>query len=233
MNMIETKKYAYSHTTFKAYELIKKMILSLDLSSGEKLDENRLCEELNMSRTPIREALSRLQQENFIVKVPRVGYSLRPFTLKEIKELYSVRSILEIAAVEMATPNLDEQKLIKLARTLKQSKKKIIGTPIDNWQIINYITEEGLFFHLALASYSHNETLCRFLNNVLERLTMLHKRLWDENRAKLSIKEHEELLEYLRRRDKNVHLILRGHIESARDYVMDMLIKNDEVLFKI
>ncbi len=86
----------------KAYSALLNRILSGKLKSGEKLREEKLCRELDVSRTPLREALVRLAQDGLVEKVPRYGCQVRTFSPVEIKELFECRTILEAAALLQA-----------------------------------------------------------------------------------------------------------------------------------
>lgn len=95
----------------KAYSKLLRQILSGKLRSGEKLREQKLCSEFDVSRTPLREALMRLVQDGLVEKVPRYGCQVREFSPQQITELFECRSVLEPAALRLAAQYIDRAAL--------------------------------------------------------------------------------------------------------------------------
>lgn len=93
--------------TDRAYAAIKRAILSLELEPGSRLVERRLAEELQISKSPVRDALQRLAGEGLIVQTPYAGMVVREFDPAFVDELYQVREALEVMAIELAAPRLD------------------------------------------------------------------------------------------------------------------------------
>lgn len=224
-------KFKYSQTTEKAYAIIKKQLIEGKHAAGGKLDERSLSEALGTSRTPIREALNQLNQEGFIERVPRVGHIVRHFSLKKFKELYTVRTVLEVTAVRMALEHIDDEKIASLRSILESSQKNTLSSG----QRSQYITDEGLEFHMLLNSYCDNETLIRYLNNVTEKITLIHRRLKEDrtwyDRSCDSLVEHWRIFEALVNRDaEQLEKAVRDHNESAQQYDIDSLLRDGKSL---
>ena len=91
----------------KAYVELKEMIISGKLKSNERIDEELLSKSLNVSRTPVREAINKLEQEGWINIVPRKGMFVNNISIKEINDVFQVRSNLEPIILEMAFERLE------------------------------------------------------------------------------------------------------------------------------
>ncbi|MDD2390973.1 MAG: GntR family transcriptional regulator [Desulfobacterales bacterium] len=224
-------KFKYSQTTEKAYEIIKKQLIEGKHVAGGKLDERSLSDELGTSRTPIREALNQLRQEGYIERVLRVGHVVKHFSLKEFKELYAVRTVLEVTAVRMALDHSDDEKIAALHSILESSHK---STQLPG-QRRQYITDEGLEFHMLLNSYCGNETLYKYLSSVTEKITLIHRRLKEDSsgydRSCDSLVEHRRIFEAFANRDADqLEKAVRDHNASAQQYDIDSLLRDGKSL---
>ena len=98
----------------KAYDELKELIISGKLEANERIDEDFLSKSLNVSRTPVREAINRLEQEGWINIVPRKGMFVNNISLKEINDIFQVRSNLEPIILEMAFYKINREDLVSL-----------------------------------------------------------------------------------------------------------------------
>ena len=107
--------------TVKAYEALRDAILRNELGPGTLLSENSLAEQLHVSRTPVRAALKRLQEEGFVRIMPRRGVLVRNISAEDIVELYQMREALECYAMEFVPQYGDPDELAQLTAGLEQS----------------------------------------------------------------------------------------------------------------
>ncbi len=107
-NIFKTKKKSFTDV---AYEKIKELILNEDIGQGEIVSENQLAEYLNMSRTPVREAIRRLEAEGILVSRQGFGTIVKMLTLKDIEDIFEVREAMELIASETAIKNITEQEI--------------------------------------------------------------------------------------------------------------------------
>jgi DNA-binding GntR family transcriptional regulator len=107
----------------KVYSVIKDRILNFELKPGEKIQESEIVQELGLSRTPIREALNKLEQEGFIKILSNKGYFVSDVTTREIEELYEIREALEILAIRAAVRNSRQEDWVRLEQILLSSDK--------------------------------------------------------------------------------------------------------------
>ena len=104
----KTKTRAGENLSARVYHQIKRLILSNEIMPGQKLNHQQLSERLGVSRTPVREALTRLGQEGYVSFLPNRGFTCKEIRLQEAEELYELREALEAFAVEKAIENLTE-----------------------------------------------------------------------------------------------------------------------------
>ena len=104
------------------FEALKEAILTQKLHPGERLLESELAVELGVSRTPVREAIRRLEQENLVVMIPRKGAYVAGISLKDIHEVYEIRAALEALALELAAAYITDEELAELARQVSEEE---------------------------------------------------------------------------------------------------------------
>mgnify|MGYP000216924685 CR=1 FL=1 len=134
------------------------------LEPGERLMEVQLAEELGISRTPVREAIRKLEQEGYVIMMPRRGTYVSDVSVKDIKEIFEIRSALESLAISLATMRIEPDELEKLQTLLAQ-----IGGHIEN-DDMDKIVATDIEFHGLLYQVSRNERLVNIISNLKEQL---------------------------------------------------------------
>jgi DNA-binding GntR family transcriptional regulator len=204
-----------------AYSSIKRMILTGQLGPGRKLVHEDMAEALNVSRTPVREALERLFQEGFVTRLPRRGFYVVGITRDEAMNLYGAREALELYALSLTFERGPLPRAsIKLIRQNVRRYEQLINMEVPTERIL-----ADILLHLKLAELSGNRYVVRLLAQTFERLT-LKRRLegYRNGRVKTAAAEHAMLAEAIARHDKKLSLqILRNHIRSARDALLSQL----------
>lgn len=183
----------------RAYRLIRDMILKGELTYGDPLLERRLADRLEMSRTPVREAISRLEAEGFL---ERSGgrVIVREVRLKEFVEILHVRKLIECDAVRDAAKNIDAKELQKLRTTIEKLLEKRNVTALE-------LRDVDDKFHNFIAQSSNNELVISLVKDLRRRTAMFdYERLPD--RLQPGNKEHLEIIDALEKRD--------GALASAR-----------------
>lgn len=135
------------------YEYLLEQIVNGDFSPHEKLEEKRISDTMRVSRTPVREALKKLETNGYVSVSPRKGYFVKNLSPKEIDNIYTILARLEGLAVELAGPNIGKNELDelrKLAETIEEAYEK--NRYRKAW-------EENRKFHLLLAHLSENSAL--------------------------------------------------------------------------
>lgn len=154
--------------TLKALMGIRDLVLDGDISRGERLSEVPLSERLGISRTPIRAALARLEQEGLLERIPSGGYLARGFTTDEVIDALEVRGVLEGTAARLAAERgVEPRKLIEIGKVVEALDETIHPDPAQ-MQFERYV-ELNAEFHRLLAALSGSETIRR----EIERATSL------------------------------------------------------------
>lgn len=152
----------------KAYNAIKDQIIQLQLEPGSVITETQLMDHLGIGRTPIREALKRLQAENLVVLSPRRGMFISDIAITDLIQLYEMRLELEPLCARLAAQRIKPDQLVQLRALADEFKQHI---PTEKKQLITLDCR----FHSLLAEASQN----KFLKNELEHLHNLSMRIWN------------------------------------------------------
>ncbi len=206
-----------------AYQKVKAMIVNCECLPTEFICEQDLIKEMNMSRTPIREALLMLEQEGFVSILPKRGVMVRDISPREVNDLYQVRLLLEPYLLETYFQSLDANRLMQLRQAFVQAKNEGQSDRI-------YALDDE--FHAYLRSVCPNRHLTALLDNLYAhdtRLRILSGR--QEMRLEHSVDEHIEIIDCICKEDKDcaVHL-LKEHIQRSRETAMHCLIPGNELI---
>jgi DNA-binding GntR family transcriptional regulator len=212
-----TKTRAVENLSARVYNQIKRLILCNEIMPGQKLHHQELSERLGVSRTPVREALTRLVQEGYVSFLPNRGFTCKEIRIQEAEELYELREALEAFAVERAIAKLNEASLDRL-----RNRMSSYGRDVQN-----RFTRERLVYdqevHLTIVQLAGNETLTNTLSHVFERIVLKRRTdgLYDQARGLAAHEEHLQLLAAMERRDVAAAVALvRQHIQAGKKNVM-------------
>lgn len=209
-----------SNLTSLAYDSIKRYILEGKLDEGARLTEEYLATTLGISKSPVREALNRLESEGLIRIEPRRGAYLREFSAKDISELYDLRAALEIHAVQTAkvTPELLselKQSLQRMRRFLKSHDKA------------RYI-EEDIRFHTTLATATGNDRLCKMLENVQNQIWIFRRKTYELSSTSAA-DAHEEIVAALEAGDRTrAERAMSAHIITVLRKLLDFIARDND-----
>lgn len=202
--------------TEQAYQKIKARILTAHYEPGRFLQENAICEELEMGRTPVHQALQRLMQEDLLQVIPRKGILIRLESLDEILLALEVRRILKPYCASKAATRLSQVQLAELdeiqAETIaaveRQSKADLLL--LDRR------------FHSFIASAAGNPMIADFLRPVHERLTRLwFQPRWAPSDFSQTGGEHEAIISAIKSRDaEGAMTAMRDHITSLHERLL-------------
>jgi len=203
----------------EAYRKIKQMIFEQKLAPGQKLVYEDLGKLLHMSRTPIINALNRLEQDGFVASETFRGFYVKPIDLQEVWDAFGVREALEAFAVEQAIKLGDGADMALVEEKLRDHE---VYTP-------HYYTRKKFRmdseFQLHIATMAKNEVLRYLLKRNFEHI-FLRTRLdnYDLSRMAVSAQEHRKLVERMKKKDIMGSIeTLRSHIQKGRDHVIRCL----------
>lgn len=205
----------YKNLKEKAYFLIKEMIVNGQFKPNEHIEEKVLAGLINMSKTPIREAINTLEQEGWVQIVPRKGIFVSEITLKDIKDIFQVRENIEPLILEMSFANLDDRRLMALREGFisneELSQKKLDEMDHELHQYILEACNNRHIIKMMENVYEHNQRL-RFL---LEKTT---------ERRESTLEEHIKILDALLAKDleKAREETLRHIVNSQQDFLANI-----------
>lgn len=207
----------------EATRLLKDMIVGGDLEPGERLYEVDLAQRLGTSRTPVREAMVRLEHEGILQKRPQGGYKVRPISAKEVAEAVGLRAVLESYAVELAVANMQPKLLAKLEKNVEMFAAALARG--DSRRLVELNTR----FHTMLYDAADSEMLSEFIGRLSDLLHRFRRALLgDAGAADHSLADHQELLAALKKGDPaEAAEICRIHVERGGRWMMERIEKQE------
>lgn len=201
------------------FETLRDAIINQTLEPGERLMEIQLAEEMGVSRTPVREAIRKLELEGLVVMVPRKGAYVAGISVKDIHEVFEVRASLEGLAASLAAQRMTNEELDEMERSLFIEAGEIEGNNLRS------IVEIDTTFHDLLYKAARNEKLLQMVNNLQEQLQRFRSAsLARPGRSKTALDEHRKILEALALRDaKLAQKLAIEHIENAETAMMESI----------
>lgn len=201
--------------TALAYESIKRYIMEADLDEEARLTEDFLSGQLGISKSPVREALNSLQTEGLIRIEPRRGAYLRRFSVKEVRDLYDLRELLEVYAV--ATAKLSSSLIDALDASIDHTRGWLKAK--DKLRHI----EEDTRFHGEIANATGNNELCRVLSNIQNQIWLFRCKTYRLS-STTAPSAHCRILDALKANDReSAQNAMRDHIRLVRDRLIDHL----------
>ncbi|WP_342620992.1 GntR family transcriptional regulator [Rhodoferax sp. GW822-FHT02A01] len=202
------------------YDKIKKDVAEFRLIPGDRFTENELCLRLKVSRTPVRQALYRLQQEGYVEVLFRSGWRVLPFDFDKFEQLYDLRMLLEFDAVKrlcdegVARSRKGQELIDGLAAIwlVPASERSHDTAQVSQWD------EE---FHCALVEAAGNQEIARVHREVTDRIRII-RRLDFTKQARIdaTYDEHAKILKLIqRKRGDQAAMLLRAHIETSQSEV--------------
>jgi DNA-binding GntR family transcriptional regulator len=199
------------------YEQLKLDVAEFNLVPGDRFTENEISERLGVSRTPVRQALFRLQQEGYVEVLFRSGWRVLPFDFDQFDQLYDLRMVLETTAAQRLCADgerVNRELLEQLAATWLVPLAERSGNTV---QVAKWDEE----FHCALVAAAGNAEMARVHRDVTDRIRII-RRLDFTKQARIdaTYDEHAKILKAIqRRRGDQAAMLLRAHIETSKTEV--------------
>jgi len=202
----------------EVYEQLKRDVGAFKLVPGDRFTENAICERLGVSRTPVRQALVRLQQEGYVEVLFRSGWRVLPFDFDQFEQLYDLRMVLETtAAHRLCADGLFRGS--KPDRTLLDALEAIWLVPVaqrstDTLQVSQW--DEA--FHCTLVAAAGNTEMTRVHRDVTDRIRIIRRLDFTQQaRIDATYEEHGQILKaLLSQRGDQAAMLLRAHIGSSQ-----------------
>ena len=192
------------------YEQLKSSIISGEIKPGEILNEAVLAQKYGIGKTPTREALLLLANEDFLDSMPRVGYVVSRLTTKDLLEIFFLRLVLETEAIGLAAERITEEELAQLEKNNSQEKKVFIEKSLQASEQAPQLNRE---FHATIARASGNSRLEKMIQSLINDL----ERALSFDPYSADPSQHTEIINSLKAHDKaRAQESMRAHINETR-----------------
>lgn len=192
------------------FNTLRQAILKGELAPGERLMEIQLAERLGVSRTPIREAIRKLELEGLVLMIPRKGAEVAKISEKSLRDVLEVRRSLEELAIELACQRMTLEEIEELEEKQEEFKKAVLaGNPMK-------IAETDEAYHDVIYKGTGNDRLVQILNNLREQMYRYRlEYIKDEDKRQILLLEHDHILKAVRqRRVEEAKEAMREHIDN-------------------
>ena len=206
-----TSDKSHARLSESVYERVKTDIFDFRLRPGDRLTETELADSLQVSRTPVRQALHRLEQEGYLQLAFRNGWNVRNFDFDRFEQLYDLRVILEVRAVEQICNSDHGDALEALQSTWLVPAAQRISDARD-------VAALDEAFHQGLIAATGNMEMVRVHRDITEKIRIIRRLDFTQpSRIKATYEEHGEILRQLRKRKvSQATMMLRSHIEASK-----------------
>ncbi len=216
INKIKTDLNGYLPLRDIVFNTLREAILSGDLLPGERLMETQLAEKIGVSRTPIREAIRKLELEGLVEMIPRKGAQVASMTKKDIQDVLEVRAVLEELAVKLACKKITDEQMYNL---------KIINEDFSiavEKQNLQMMANKDVEFHDIIFKIADNDKLTQIINNLREQIYRYRVVYLNDKTYLQTIQdEHNEIIIAIE--EKNIDMAIttiRKHILNQEKAVL-------------
>ncbi|CUX33817.1 putative HTH-type transcriptional regulator YdfH [Clostridium sp. C105KSO15] len=192
------------------FNTLRQAILKGELAPGERLMEIQLAERLGVSRTPIREAIRKLELEGLVLMIPRKGAEVAKISEKSLRDVLEVRRSLEELAIELACQRMTPEAVEELEKKQEEFKEAVEqGNPME-------IAETDEAYHDVIYKGTCNDRLVQMINNLREQMYRYRlEYIKDEDKRQILLLEHDNILKAVRQRKvQEAKEAMREHIDN-------------------
>lgn len=198
--------------TLQAYTILKKKIMDLHLRPGELLLVQTLAKELGISRTPVREAVVRLEREGFVEAAEGKKFRVSLLTLKGVLEIHELRKLLEIHAARNVALASTEEQVCQLKETVDSMRQALSRNDHDDF------FEADLKFHEQIILFNGNETLHQLMNQLNDKIQRIrYLTTYIDNRLEETVGEHQDIIAAIEGHDPDqTEKKINHHLEKVK-----------------
>ncbi|MBO3443945.1 MULTISPECIES: GntR family transcriptional regulator [Clostridia] len=207
------------------FENLREAILEGKLKPGQRLMEVQLAEQLGVSRTPVREAIRKLELEGLVVMLPRKGAYVANMSLKDIIDVLEIRASLEGLAASLAAERINPDDIKKLEIIVKEFEELTIASDVDT------LLKKDVEFHECIFKATNNKKLHQLINSLWEQVYRFRVTYISDYDSSLSIvNEHKLILEAIKKGDNELaKKHAREHIEKAEQFMIERAMNNKDI----
>ena len=201
------------------FNTLRQEILTGKLKPGERLMEIHLADKLGVSRTPIREAIRKLELEGLVIMIPRRGAEVAQITLKSLEDVMEVRRALDVLAIELACERMNEEAMSSLFQAYENFAVAV------KTRDTRKIAAADVAFHDIIVQSTGNARLIQLVSNLSEQMYRYRfEYLKDATSHEMLQREHKEMYESILRKDKvSAADVVRKHIDNQQEAIIRQL----------
>lgn len=221
--LVPVKLDSYKPLREIVFESMREAIIGGVLKPGERLMEIQLADEMGVSRTPVREAIRKLELEGFVVMIPRKGAYVAGVTHKDVADVFEIRAALEGLAAGLAAERATDDEIEEMERLLLFNEGEL--------KTLEQIVEADTDFHALVYKASRNNRLIQILANLREQIQRFRATsLAVPGRIKNAIEEHRAIVEALANHDvEKAQELASSHIVTAENVMFEALSQRNPV----
>jgi DNA-binding GntR family transcriptional regulator len=213
----------------KVYEHVREQILSGQIAPKERLIETKIAQDIGTSRTPVREALHSLEIEGLIESIPRIGYTVKAISDREVVELWEIRCLLEGLAVRWAVEKAAKKLVKELKKNIVRAEEQVSRGNLDV-----FVELDGQF-HETIARLSGGQRLLE-LTQALRRYVLRYRleSIYLPDVAFRAIEGHKEILRAIEKGDDaEISLALKNHLEQSKRDTLKYAFEKEEKMLNV
>ncbi len=201
------------------FKTLRQEILTGKLKPGERLMEIQLANKLGVSRTPIREAIRKLELDGLVIMIPRRGAEVAQITLKDLKDVMEVRCALDVLAIELACERMEQEGLNNLYQACENFREAV------KTKDTRKLAEADVAFHDAIVTSTGNTRLIQLVSNLSEQMYRYRfEYLKDATSHEMLQQEHMEMYQNILKKDKAAAAsVVRKHINNQEEAIIKQL----------
>ncbi len=200
------------------YHELKKMLIGNLIKPGERIYEIEIAEKLEVSRTPVREAINQLVAEGFVENRPRKGVFAAEISKEDLIKMLDVRIALESLAIKLCCEKIQDDEIKELEDILNTLEEKL-----RNKEFVE-ASQWDSKLHRYIATMADNKKLTSYINDIQDvfAYTRVHKIKWTDEKVERSIKEHQKIVGAIASRNEKIAIsIIKKDIDSMREYLSE------------
>jgi DNA-binding GntR family transcriptional regulator len=207
----------------QVFEQMKEMIVRGEIPAGKRMIESEIAESMGISRTPVREAVHKLEAEGLLNPLPKGGYVVRGLGISDIEETFEIRSILESFASYLAAQRHSKKEIVPLEEKMEEFQRNLDKHDLKELARVN--TE----FHELLYDLSKSQRLVKMIHNLRDEIYFLRNIiLQSADMAHLSNKDHREIIKAIKKGEaKKVERLVKDHILRGKEFVINEVKKGN------
>ena len=206
------------------YVSIKSAIIGGEFEPGRRLIEEKLADDMKTSRTPVREAIQKLEKEGLIYRLPRGGFAVKGVTEEEVEEVFGLRGILEGYAGFLATARMDDAELKSLEDIIALEE-----TCLQDMNVEEFIRLDGEFHDVVYKAAKNNRlyNLLHDLRDYIYRYRVIIMRY--QRKPQLAVQDHKDMVASIRSRNaKQVEKLVRKHMTRGKEVIKKKIRQGQE-----